>query len=71
MEQEEPNVDSFLTRTVSGMYYVILHSDDLVFISWEGKEKRHYFQDVGFAVFPSHKSLFDFGDPGTLCHFLH
>lgn len=70
MEQEEPNIDSFLTRSVSGMYYVILRSDDLLFMSWEGKEKRH-FQDVGFAMFPSHKSLFDFSDSGTLCHFLH
>lgn len=66
-------VDSFLSRSISGIYYVI-HSDD-VFL-WEREEdregNRYYFQrDVAFAVFPSRKSLFDFSDSGRLCHFPH
>lgn len=59
---------------MSGISYVILHSDD-VFL-WEREEDRegnwYYFQrDVAFAVFPSRKSLFDFSDSGRLCHFPH
>lgn len=64
-------LDSFLSRSISGIYYVI-HSDD-VFL-WEREEDRegnwYYFQrDVAFTVFPSRKSLFDFSDSGRLCHF--
>lgn len=62
MEQEESNIDSFLARNVSGMYYyIILHSDDLIYFSGR-RRKKHYFQDVAFVMFPSGKSLFDFSD---------
>lgn len=39
MEQEESSRDSFLTRSISGIYcYIILDSDDLFL--WKGEENR-------------------------------